>query len=126
MRYLQAGNRPAAVRCRFELKGFHDRIEGVVSSEKANEKGCATSGNQKGGVGLLDIAKSVAPKNPNWIDTVTPEQRAEIIDTCRAIISGEINGSVRAIAEAWQAHGIGCSRNKLTDLIARVRRGEVK
>ncbi|CAB4191315.1 hypothetical protein UFOVP1229_18 [uncultured Caudovirales phage] len=101
-------------------------LKGLFPVKKQTKKAAPRAATKKGGVGLLDIAKSVAPKNPNWIDTVTPEQRAEIIDTCRAIISGEINGSVRAIAEAWQAHGIGCSRNKLTDLIARVRRGEVK
>lgn len=77
--------------------------------------------------GLLAIAKSIQPKpHENWLSLVTPQQRADIIETCQAIISGEMTGSIRAIADAWQAHGIDCSRNKLTDLVAKVRRGEVQ
>ena len=102
-------------------------LKGLFPVKKQTKKAATRRAAKNGCGGLLDIAKSIRPKAPaNWLDLVTPQQRAEIIETCHAIVNGEIVGSIRAIAAAWKTHGIDCSRAKLTDLVAKVRRGEVK
>lgn len=101
-------------------------LKGLFPVKKQTKKAAPRKAASKG-AGLLAIAKSIQPKpHKNWLDDVTPQQRKEILETCHAIASGELSGSIRAIAAAWKAHGIDCSRAKLTDLVSKVRRGEVK
>lgn len=82
---------------------------------------------KKQGTGtLIAAAKAIKPRNRTWISEVTAEQREEIYTVCRGIVSGQINGSIRSIAEAWAKMGIPCSRNKLTELVSQFRSGAMK
>lgn len=66
------------------------------------------------------------PRPRTWLDSVSPDQRAEILEVCRDIVAGKIPGSINSIADAWAEHGIPVTRDKLKDLVVKVRQGAIE
>jgi hypothetical protein len=75
---------------------------------------------------LLDIAK--AAKRPThqpktWLDALSDEERAEVMEIAAGLADGTFPGSIRCIADAWKAAGVACSKGKLQALVSKIRDG---
>lgn len=59
-----------------------------------------------------------------WLDDLGKKDREDVIEAAREICRGELT-NISAIARAWQEYGLPVTRNKLKDLITKVREGAI-
>lgn len=79
---------------------------------------------KKPAVSLLEVARTASGYTPRtWLDTLSPEQRTDVIEVATGMANGTFPASLQAVSDAWQQVGINCSKGKLQALVSKIRSG---
>lgn len=79
---------------------------------------------KKPAISLLEVAKKANGYIPRtWLDTLSPEQRTDVIEVATGMANGTFPASLQAVSDAWRKVGIECSKGKLQQLVAKIRKG---
>jgi hypothetical protein len=70
---------------------------------------------------LLDQARACKPKNVVWENSLTDEQRAEVLDVLRAVLSGELTLSFPQIVKLFNDNGLNASKHRVRGAVDRLK-----